>query len=96
MNEVFIMGTIKTEIEFKFIINSKKYFSRVKFKIQTLDKQEIIVVGYNNIADFALKNLKKKDKVFINGNLNTKMEIKIKECEIIKHATECGPSLSTL
>lgn len=58
MNEIFIIGIIQTEIEFKFIVNSKNKFSKVTFKIQTLDKQEIKVIGYNNIADYALKYLK--------------------------------------
>ncbi len=83
MNEVFIIGIIKTEIEFKFIINSKKYFSKIKFKIQIQGKQELEVVGYNNIADFTLKNLKTNDRVFINGRLNTNMEIEIKELNCI-------------
>ena len=83
MNEVFIIGKIKTEIEFKFIINNQKYFSKVKFKIQTQDKQELKVVGYNNIADYILRNLKKKDKIFINGRLNTNMEIEMKELNCI-------------
>ena len=83
MNEVFIIGRIKTEIDFKFIINSKKYFSKVKFKIQTQDKQELKVVGYNNIADYVLKNLKTDDKIFINGRLNTNMEIEMKELNCI-------------
>ena len=83
MNEVFILGKIKTEIDFKFIVNNKKYFSKVTFRIQTLDKQEIKVVGYNNIADYALKYLKKNNRIFVNGRLNTNMEIEIKECELI-------------
>ena len=82
MNEVFIIGRIKTEIDFKFIINSKKYFSKVKFKIQTQDKQELKVVGYNSIADFALKHLKEQDTIIINGRLNTNMEIEVQEIQI--------------
>ena len=82
MNEVFIIGEIISKIDFKFIVNNKKYFSKVKFRMQTLDKQQIIVIGYNDIADFALKNLKEKDRILINGNINTKMEIEIKSYEI--------------
>ena len=83
MNEVFIIGIIQTEIEFKFIVNSKNKFSKVIFNIQTLDKQEIKVIGYNNIADYALKFLKRNDMMFIYGRLNTNMEIEIKEFEKI-------------
>ena len=62
MNEVFIIGKVKGNIEFKFIVNSKKYFSKVEFKVKTQDGQEVQVVGYNNIADFALKKLKEDIK----------------------------------
>ena len=81
MNEVFIIGEIISKIDFKFIVNNKKYFSKVKFRMKTLDKQQIIVIGYNDIADFALKNLKEKDSILINGKINTKMEIEIKNYE---------------
>lgn len=84
MNEVFIIGKIKSKIEFKFIINSKKYFSKAKFKIETLDNQEITIIGHNNMADYALKYLKRNDKVFINGRLNTDMEIEAKEIKMFQ------------
>lgn len=83
MNEVFIIGTIKTQIDFKFILNSKKHFSKVKFKVQTIDRQELEVIGYNNISDFALINLKKENKIFIYGILNTNMEIEVKRLTYI-------------
>ena len=82
MNEVFIIGIIQTEIEFKFIVNSKNKFSKVTFKIQTLDKQEIKVIGYNNIADYALKYLKRNDMMFIYGRLNSDMRLEIEYCKL--------------
>lgn len=82
MNEIFIIGKIVNKIEYKFIINSKKYFSKVQFEIK-LDKQTFKVKGYNNIADFCYRKLKKKDKVFVNGGIDSDMIIQIKDIMII-------------
>lgn len=67
MNEVFLMGRIITEIEFKFIIHSKN-ISIAQFKMMTLDdKQVIYIVAYNEIADVVYRKLNKKDIICING-----------------------------
>ncbi len=77
MNEIFIIGKVTNKIEYKFIINSKKYFAKVEFEIE-LNKQKFKVEGYNNIADFCYRKLKKNDEVFINGRIESGMIIKIK------------------
>ena len=59
MNEVFLMGKIETEIEFKFIINSKNRISFSKFTIITEDKQEININAYNEKADYCYSKLEK-------------------------------------
>ena len=46
MNEVFLIGNIVNEIEFKFIINSKN-ISIAMFNIETDDKQVIKIKAYN-------------------------------------------------
>ena len=69
MNEVFLIGKIVTNIEFKFIINSKKQKSIAIFKLETLDKQIIKIKAYNELADFVYGKLKKEDKVFVYGSL---------------------------
>ena len=76
MNEIFLIGKVANKLQYKFIINSKKYFSKVEFEIE-LDKQKFKVKGYNNIADFCYRKLKKNDKVFINGDLESDMMIEI-------------------
>ena len=38
MNEIFIIGKVASKIEYKFIINSKKNFSKAEFEIE-LNKQ---------------------------------------------------------
>ena len=69
MNEVFLIGRLIENVEFDFIINSKKYKSIARMKIETLDKQYINIITYDFLADFAYSKIKKLDYVFINGFL---------------------------
>ena len=68
MNKVFLIGKIITEIEFKFIINSKD-ISIASFKIETLDKQIIQIRAYNEIADYVYSKFNKNDFIVIEGRL---------------------------
>ena len=83
LNEVFLIGKIITEIEFKFIIHSKN-ISIAKFKIITLsDEQVIHIVAYNEMADFAYRRLNKNDIICINGYIESN-NIIIKKIDIVK------------
>lgn len=66
MNEVFLTGKIISNIEFKFIINSKNK-AIACFEIETNDKQIVRIQAYNQLADFVYSKLNTNDKVFING-----------------------------
>ena len=66
MNEVFLIGKIISNIEFKFIINSKNK-AIACFEIKTADKQIVRIQAYNQLADFAYSKLNKNNQVFING-----------------------------
>ena len=68
MNKVFLIGKIITEIEFKFIINSKNILI-ASFKIETLDKQIIQIKAYNEIADYVYSKINKNDIITIEGKL---------------------------
>ena len=70
MNEVFLIGKIISDIEFKFIINSKNK-AIACFVIKTADKQIVRVQAYNKLADFDYSKLNTNDKVFINGYIET-------------------------
>ena len=76
MNEVFLIGKIISNIEFKFIINSKNK-AITCFEIETNDKQIVRVQAYNQFADFAYSKLNENDKVFINGYIEDNL-IKVK------------------
>lgn len=82
MNEIFLIGKVANKLQYKFIINSKKYFSKVEFEIE-LDKQIFKIKGYNNIADFCYSKLKKNDILFINGKIESNMIIQVKNIIII-------------
>ena len=81
MNEVFLMGKIITDVEFKFIINSKN-ISIAMFKLETIkDNQKIEIKAYNEIADYVVSRLKKGDTVILNGYIDTEWKIVIKTIE---------------
>ena len=82
MNEIFLIGKVVSKVQYKIIINSKKYFSKVEFEIE-LNKQKFKIKGYNNIADFCYRKLEKNYKVFINGRITNDMIICIKNIKII-------------
>ena len=83
MNEVFLIGKIITEIEFKFIIKSKD-ISIVVFKIETIEyKQKIEVKAYNEMADYIYRKFNKNDMIMINGYINNVCEIIIKTVDIL-------------
>ena len=71
MNEVFLIGKVITEVEFKFIINAKN-ISIAKFNLKTTDKQIIKVEAYNEQAYSVFRRLRKEDNIIINGYITTK------------------------
>jgi single-stranded DNA-binding protein len=80
LNKIFISGIITEEIEYKFMI-SKKHSAIAMFKIETYEKQIMEVIAYDDIADFALRRIKKSMLVYVEGSINSKMEI------VAKHIT---------
>ena len=64
MNEVFLIGKIISDIEFKFIINSKNK-AIACFEIKTADKQIVRIQAYNQLADFTYSKLNENDKVLV-------------------------------
>ena len=77
MNLCIVMGKIISEIEFKFIIDSKNK-SIVEFEIETLDSNIVKIYGYNEIADYCYRKLSIYDNILIEGIVcqNVKVEIK--------------------
>ena len=83
MNTCFLIGKIVSDIKFDFMIYSK-YTSIVQFYIKDKRKNIIKIVGYDKIADYCYKNLKKNNIVFIEGRMEkVKDEMVIKINEIV-------------
>lgn len=77
MNEVFLTGKIISNVEFKFIINSKN-ISIAMFNIETDYKQVIKIKAYNELADYCYSKLETRQKLFIYGKIS-KDNIIVKE-----------------
>lgn len=74
MNICFFIGKIISNIDFKFIVNNKKYNSIVIFQIELYNKSVITLKGYNEIADFCYRNLEKNNIIIAVTFLNSKLE----------------------
>ena len=74
MNIVFIDGKIISDIEFNFIINSPN-ISIAIFEAELLNKSIVKIKAYNELADYCYSKLNKNDVVFMEGYLNSNMEI---------------------
>ena len=79
MNICSLIGKIISDIDFKFIVNNKKYYSIAIFQIELNNKSIITVKGYNDIADFCYRKLNKYNNILIKGNINNKFEVNIEE-----------------
>ena len=84
MNLCILLGKIISDIEFKFVINSKNK-SIVEFKIETLDNNIIKVYGYNEIADKSYLILKRNMWLIIYGEVRGNNKVEIKNMETIEN-----------
>lgn len=80
MNLVCILGKIINEIEFKIIIKNKNKAIAI-FKVKLLDDTIVTVEAYNEKADYCYSKLNKNDTIYIQGYINSKMQIIVKDIE---------------
>ena len=80
MNLCFIQGKIISDIKFDFILDSKN-ISIAIFKLQLNNNSIVNIKAYDDVADYCWRNLVKGSMVGIEGELNSKMEIIIKEID---------------
>ncbi len=95
MNIVIVYGTIVTNVDFRFIYdrygydkdNIEKYshVSIASCKFKLLNESIITIYGYDDVADFMLRNLNINGGIYIEGNLDNEGKIEIKEYEKIYH-----------
>ncbi len=80
MNICFLIGKIVSDVEFKFVLESK-HISIVIFKLELSNCSIVTVKAYDEIADLCYQKLIKGDIVGIQGYLNSNMEIIANEIE---------------
>ena len=68
MNEAFISGEIISEIDYKFIINSKKN-ALAGFKLKLGNNSVIRCIAYDEIADYCYRKLYVGKNVNVYGSL---------------------------
>ncbi len=95
MNLVILYGIVVTNVDFKFIYdrfycdgdNTEKYnhISVASCKLKLLNESIITIYGYDDAADFMLRNLNINGGIYIEGNLDNEGKIEIKEYEKIYH-----------
>ena len=76
MNLVFIYGKIIEEIKFDFIINNK-HVSIARFKLELSSGSVVQVIAYDEMADTCYQFLQQGMQIFIEGKLNSRMEIEM-------------------
>ncbi len=81
MNLCFLIGKIISDIEFKFIINSKQHIAISIFTLKVSENCMLKVKAYNELADMCYQKLVKGDVVGIQGKINGCMEIIIENIE---------------
>ena len=67
MNICFLTGKIINDIDFKFIVDDKKYYAIAIFQIELNNNSVITVKGLNEIADYCYRNLNKNEYCIIEG-----------------------------
>ena len=81
MNEVFLIGKVIKEVEYRFMLEKGKN-AKAEIKLELLDKTQLKVIAYNEEADYTMQNIRKNDDVFIYGIIK-ETEVVIKNIYII-------------
>lgn len=68
MNLCILLGKVISEIEFKFIINSKNK-SIAYFDMELLNKSIIRIEAYSETADYVYRKLKKGQNIIVEGKV---------------------------
>lgn len=80
MNICFLIGKIVSDVEFKFVLESKN-ISIAIFKLELSNRSIVTVKAYDEMADLCYRKLLKGDIIGIKGYLNSNMEIIVEEIE---------------
>lgn len=83
MNLCFVLGKIISEVQFDFILYSKK-IAITRFEIELSNKIKIKVKGYDELAEICYQTLTIGDRVLIRGNLDSNGIITMQEVNEFK------------
>ena len=83
MNLCFLIGKIVSDIEFKFIINSRQHTAISIFTLEVSGNCILRVKAYNELADECYQKLVKSDVIAIQGKLENGEEIIIENVDYI-------------
>ena len=78
MNLCFLYGKIVSNIDFKFMINSKNT-SKAVFYLKLKNNSIIKIKAYNEIADFCFSKLKKGNSIILEGTIDSKYDVTVRE-----------------
>lgn len=74
MNEIFLIGKIIENVKYKFMVEKHKDAKAI-INLELLDKTKIEIIAYNEQADYALRNLKVNNTIFVYAKLlNNKIQ----------------------
>lgn len=76
MNEVFIIAKVIEKVQFQFVYDSKKT-AIAQVEVKLWNKSRITLIGYDEMADYMYRNLKENDIPFVNGKINSKMQVEV-------------------
>lgn len=78
MNKCFVLGRLGTEVQFSFTLK-KSPISVAKFEIKLLNNSNITVYCFDENADFCYRALKPGDYVYIEGKINTEINLIVEQ-----------------
>ena len=80
MNLCFLYGKIVSNIDFKFMINSKNT-SKAVFYLKLKNDSIIKIKAYNEIADFCFSKLKKGNSIILEGTIDSRYDVTVREIQ---------------
>lgn len=82
MNLCLITGKIVSDVKFEFILRSKN-ISIAIFTLEVDNNSIITVKAYNEMANWSYQNLVKGNSIAIQGSLDSKMQVIMKDCSLL-------------
>lgn len=76
MNLCILLGKIVSEIEFKFILNSK-HKSIAYFDLELSNKSIVKIKAYDEVADYVYRRIQRGEFIVVNGKVREKCKVEV-------------------